>query len=207
MPNIGLTFPRERSGWSPDPVVIARDIELADARLKRFRVPLNQARYVISADIQSHFTEQSDYHGIPWQEWSESYAARGARDNLGEILQKTYALEYAATNPENLVIISHSQSGGAFGGGEVALVGSNLPDYWIWHEEGVPDRVGPKGPNPLPARPFAGLSTDAEEAIFAIFDSHVDGALIGTLARTGQPILRTGGGITGRSPSFGRKFF
>lgn len=196
MPPIGVSFPKDRSGWSPDPVVVARDIELADARLKRFRVPLNQARYVIAEDIQSHFIEQSDYHGTPWQEWSESYEAR--QENLGEILQRTYALEYAASNPDNYVVISHSQSGGAFGGGEVALVGSNLPDYWIWHEQGVPDRVGPKGPNPLPARPFAGLSEDAEEAIFAIFDAHVDRALTGTLV-TGQPQVAGG--------RFGRKFF
>jgi phage gpG-like protein len=198
MPPIGLRFPSGRTGWEPDPIVVAEDINLADARLKRFRVPLNQARFVIREDIQSHFDEQSDPDGIPWQEWSESYASRGARDNLGEILQRTYALEYAATNPENFIVISHSQSAGAFGAGEVALVGSNLPDYWIWHEEGVPDRVGPRGPNPLPKRSFMGLSDEAEAAIYAVFDAHVDRALTGTLV-TGQPQVAGG--------RFGRKFF
>lgn len=203
MPPIGITFPKERSGWSPDPVVVANDIELADARLKRFRVPLNQARYIIVEDIQSHFDNQSDPDGLPWKEWSPGYDAR--QTNLGDILQRTYAMEYAATNPENLIIISHSSSGGAYGGGEVALVGSALPDYWIWHETGLPDRVGPKGPNPLPKRSFAGLDLESEKKIDAIFDSWADEALLTTLV-TGQPIMRTGGGRTGRSPSFGSRF-
>lgn len=203
MSSIGITFPDERSGWAPDPIVIAEDIGVAEARLKRFAGPLNQARFIIAEDIQSHFEQQEDYHGNPWEQWSESYDAR--QNNLGDILQRTYALEYAATNPENFIVISHSQSAGAYGGGEVALVGSNLPDYWIWHEEGIPDRFNQKGPNPLPARPFAGLSVEGEEAIYAVFDAHADDSLIGTLT-TGQPIMRTGGGRTGRSPSFGRKF-
>ena len=197
MPPVGLSFPKDRSGWSPDPVVIAEEIDIAETRLRRMQVPLNQARYVIAEDVQSHFTEQSDYFGQPWQQWSDSYEQR--QENLGDILERTYALEYAASNPENYVVISHSVSAGAYGGGEVALVGSNLPDYWIWHEQGSPNRYSPRsGPNPLPARPFAGLSTDAEQAIYNIFDAFVDGALIGTLAGSGQP--------RGRRGRFGSKF-
>jgi phage gpG-like protein len=189
MPPVGLTFPGERSGWSTNPIVIAEEINVAEQKLRRFRVPLNQARFVIAEDIQSHFTEQTDYNGLPWQEWSPEYETR--QENLGEILQRTYALEYAASNPENYVVISHSVSAGAYGGGEVALIGSNLPDYWIWHEEGSPGRYSPRGPNPLPARPFAGLSEEAEATIYEIFDAYADGALIGTLA-TGQPRGRGG---------------
>jgi hypothetical protein len=190
---IGITFPNERSGWSPDPIIVAEDIGLADRRLSRFQVPLNQARYVIAEDIQDHFAKQESYDGNPWEQWSESYDAR--QDNLGDILQRTYALEYAATNPENFRVISHSQSAGAYGGGEVALIGSSLPDYWIWHEEGVPGRSSPRGPNPLPARPFAGLSLHGEELIYEIFDRHVERSLIGTLV-TGQP--RGAGGMFAR---------
>lgn len=192
-----LDFPEGRTGWSPNPITIAEDIGIAERKLKRLYIPLNQARYVIAENVQAHFDAQSDYKGLPWEEWSESYDARGAGENLGEILQKTYAMEYAATNPDSYKVISHSESAGAYGGGEVALIGSSLPDYWIWHEQGSPGRFSPRGPNPLPKRSFMGLDVEGEEAIYAILDSWVDSNLTGTLA-TGQPQVR--GGL------FGRKF-
>lgn len=186
----GVSFPSGRSGWSPDPVVVADDVALAEYRIGRWQVPLNQARFIIAENIQSHFDEQTDYDHVPWKEWSPSYDAR--QENLGDILQQTYAMEYAATNPENFIVISHSKSAGAFGGGEVAIIGSNLPDYWIWHEEGLPTRKAP-----LPQRKFMGLDTEGEEQIFAVLDRYADGALIGTLVRGragqfGQPRGRGG---------------
>jgi hypothetical protein len=190
MPPIGITFPGERSGWSPDPIMIAEDIGIAERKLKRMQVPLNQARYIIAENIQEHFQKQEDYDNLPWQEWSPSYDAR--QQNLGDILERTYAMEYAATNPDNYLVISHSVSAGAYGGGEVAILGSSLPDYWIWHEQGLPERRTKSGaPNPLPKRSFMGLDTEGEEKIYEVFDRFVDRALVGTLV-TGQPLGRGG---------------
>jgi len=197
MPNlpVSLDYPGHRSGWGEDPILVAEDMGIAERRMKRLYIPLNQARAIIMEDIQEHFTTQTDPDGVPWEEWSESYDAR--QTNLGDILQRTYALEYAATNPDSWLVISHSQSAGAYGSGEVALVGSNLPDYWIWHEEGISDRESPRGPNPLPRRSFAGVSDEAQEKIYATFEAYFDRALVGTLV-TGQPM--------GRGGRFARRF-
>jgi hypothetical protein len=183
---VPLTFPRERSGWGEDnPIVEAEVINVAEAKLRRLYIPLDQARHAIAHNVGTHFEMQEDYDGMAWTPWSESYDAR--QNNLGEILQRTYELEYAASNPDNYRIISGSISGGAYGSGEVALIGSNLPDYWIFHEQGIPDRKT----GALPKRSFAGLDAAGIAEMDTIFEEFADGALVGTLV-TGQPMGRGG---------------
>jgi hypothetical protein len=93
---------------------------------------------------------------------------------------------------------THGTSAGAWGGGSIEFNGEGLPPYWIWHQDGSP---GGK----IPKREFLGISIPAQEAIFAIFDAHVEGSLAGLKRSTGQPMIK-GPGIRGAqfAPFFGR---
>jgi len=193
--------PSGKAGWDDErnPIMAAHDISIAESELTRFAVPLDAARHIIAQNIQEHFDNQEDYDNMPWQQWSESYEAR--QENLGDILQRTYELEYAATDPNNFEVISGSVSAGSYGGGEVAMVGSSLPPYWIYHEEGIPSRKT----GALPKRAFAGLDTRGEEQLFAVFDRWVEGTLlrmVGSGTRT-QMLVRTPSGGTSFGPMVG----
>jgi hypothetical protein len=191
-----------KSGWraGDDPFLVAEEIDIADVKLRAFRVPLTQARAVIRSDVVERFETETDPEGNPWAEWSESYRPRAERENVG-ILRKesahhepagTPSLFEAVSDLSTYAIRSRGISQAAIGGGDIALVGSNLPDYWVYHQDGTSN---------MPARPFFGVSEEAEATIYTIFDDHVDRSLAGMVRRTGQPIIRTE-----RGPRFARYY-
>jgi hypothetical protein len=191
MPDRGYSL--ERGGWRPgdDPLLVAEAIDIAEVDLRRFRRPLELARFQIARDVEENFATQTGPDGAHWPDWSDSYRERGERENI-QLLRKSPSyhkgdetpLYDAATDPDSYIVESHSQSAGAYGGGAVALVGAALPEYWPVHQEG--------GGNAVPARPFLGIGDDDLEGIYGIFDAHVDGALTGMVRKTGQPQGRGG---------------
>lgn len=198
MSNILFPSRRGKSGWraGDDPLLVAEAIGVAESRERRFIAPLRVIRRTISDDVKESFLTETDPEGNPWDPWGESYADRAATENIS-ILRKQpeyhrgggKQLYDAATNLDNYLIRSKGVSSAAIGGGSIALIGSNLPDYWIYHQEGT---------SRIPARPFIGVSDAAEEIIFRILDMHVEGSLAGA-TRRGQPIFT----LPGVSATFG----
>jgi hypothetical protein len=99
------------------------------------------------------------------------------------------SLREAASDMDNIAMYTRGVSSAAIGGGTLALVGSSLPDYWVYHQEGT---------SRMHARPFIGISDDGEEIIYSILDTHVEGTLRGATT-TGQPIF----GMPGVRATFG----
>jgi hypothetical protein len=184
------------SGWAPDPLLIARELEVVDQELWAFYKPLLAARRVIADDVEAHFINEESPDHVAWKEYAPSYKKRGEQ-NVGK-LRKSGALFEAATNPESYEITPRGVSKAAIGGGSVALVGSNLPDYWVYHDQ--PDNPGTS--EKLPQRKFEGLSDEALAKIDIIFDQYVERAFLGA-TKYGQPIVM---GPTGR-PSFATFYY
>jgi hypothetical protein len=203
---VDVEFPsRGSSGWKAgdDPILVADAIEFAGRAEADFTAPLTISRRVIANDIEERFITETDPEGNPWEPWADSYRDRAAYENVG-ILEKTAeyhkdpgpSLRDAASDMDNLVMRTRGVSSAAIGGGDIAFIGSNLPDYWIYHQEGTSRML---------ARPFIGISDDAEEIIYSILDMHVGGTLAGATAK-GQPIFRLPGtpATFGSTSVFGR---
>ena len=205
-----VEFPsRTQSGWraGDDPLLVADSIHAASERERRFAAPLAAARRVIRNDVVERFDTETDPEGIPWKAWSPLYQDQAERENIG-ILHKLPEYHRPARNTSDSLydsvskltsyeVMSSGISGAAIGGGSIALVGANLPDYWIIHQEGAnfsfTTHKGETRKGVIPARPFIGVSGQAEEIIYGILDLHVDGALAGAVRKTGQPIMRIPG--------------
>jgi len=205
-----VEFPsRTESGWraGDDPLLVADAIHVASEKERRFIGPLSVARRVIRNDIVERFDTETDPEGHPWRDWSPLYKDQAERENIG-ILHKQEQYHRPASNTSDSLydavskltsyeIESRGISSAAVGGGSIALVGANLPDYWIVHQEGAKfnftTHKGETRQGMIPARPFIGVSDRAEEVIYGVLDMHVDGALAGAVRRTGQPIMRIPG--------------
>ena len=189
-----LTFGGWREG--DDPLLIARDVAITEVDLRRFRLPLEAARQEIIRGTERRFYTETSPEGAPWARWSESYYPRANVENIS-ILRKQKEFHRpesepqlfdAATSQEAYIVQSYSLSSGAYSGGDVALVGEALPEYWVYHQEGT---------TKMPARPFLGADDQTETAIYAIFDGWVDRSFRGMVQRgpnIGQPIVGARGG-------------
>lgn len=199
---IGLTFGRPSSGWKAgdEPLVVAEEIDLAESRLSRFRNPLVAARREVREAIKRRFDTETDPDGVPWAQYSPKYQETANRENIGKLHKfpeyhrgDQEQLYDAATDINAYIINSHSMSFGAYSGGDIALVGEALPDYWVYHQDGTVK---------MPARPFLGIDAEGEEIITGIFDAHVEGSLLGAVGRSGQPIIKNAEGKS-RFASYG----
>jgi phage gpG-like protein len=113
--------------------------------------PMRAGKLVAIQDTKEHFEEEQAPDGDGWEYWAESYQRRAEAENVG-ILRKYEDLYYAATNPSAYEI---TPEGLIFDAGE-------LPEFWYTHQYGRDDK-------PMPARPFVGLSIQAENEIEGIF--------------------------------------
>lgn len=208
------------SGWraGDEPALVAEEIDIADVKLRKFIVPLTQARRIITADVDMRFETETDPEGHAWAPWADTYKGRGELENVG-ILEKQPQyhrapgpqLREAATDESNYDIESRPGrvSRAAIGGGSVALIGSSLPEYWVTHQYGKDAAVGytHRGEayksGGVPARPFLGVSDEAEGAIYEVFDMHVERSLVGMVGRSGQPIVKLPGMVR---PQFASHF-
>jgi phage gpG-like protein len=208
-------------GWKSgdDPLLMAREIDLADIKLRALRVPLTQARRVLRDDIVERFDTETDPEGNKWEQWAESYRDRAEKENIGKLRKEP---EYHTSDGPQLYdaisdLSSYSisslpgrVSSSAVGGGDIALIGANLPDYWIVHQEGqsisAVTHTGDSYTIRIPARPFLGTSEEAEAMVYEIFDMHVERSLVGMVRSSGQPIVMTTDASGRRRPSFGSHF-
>jgi phage gpG-like protein len=149
--------------WSPDPIVFGEAIIEAASDVADLTLPIALAAQEVQADIRERFETETGPDWEPWQPWSESYAPKAeAYPNIG-ILQRDGTL---AEEAENAVIINDDT---------VFFDEGQIPPYGPWHQTGIEDRVGKGGiPNPLPARPFLGLTEDTVIFIYGVFTDWFD---------------------------------
>lgn len=205
--------------WYPDPDVVAMELIETSENLEDRSVPLALSRVVAQQEHMDHFESQSDPEGTPWRPWSASYAPIAAATNVGQILQRYMDLEYAVVSPEAYPVTLDS----------VFFSTAGLPEYWLWNQEGtgsfqnwgfIDTRTEeirsrglkvymPGGINwgigkgqALPARPFVGMSVEAQLKILEIFDMWFDSAVTSVFQRGTKLVVAqraAGGQFTGRS--------
>lgn len=155
--------------WDPDPIVWGEAILEVDEALSHVEIPLAFSAELVSEDIKRRFDTESDPSGAPWQEWSDNYKDYAeAFPNTG-ILRQTDETYDAATDPEAMIV-----------SGNTLFFDENvLPDQGFYNNDGAPNRRTKGGsPNPLPARPFLGLSDEASGFIFATFEEWFEQAIM-----------------------------
>jgi morphogenesis family protein len=148
--------------WHPDPIVFSDAILTVADALRDPTPALLAARDFTQEDIRERFLTETAPDGSPWAQWAESYADRAeAYPNIG-ILRQTEEL-YDEAAGSDAFIVSHDT---------VFYDSGAMPERGIWHQEGRPERG--QGKNPLPARPFLGLSEATRTLIFATFADWFD---------------------------------
>lgn len=163
--------------WTPEPYELAqRVVNVADA-LESTYLPLAYASQRASADVREHFRTKTGPDGIPWSPWSENYKpVAEAYPNI-DVLRRDDILYDAATD-DNAFMIS---------GDTLFFNGDDIPEYGWYHQYGASDRKTKQGThNPLPARPFLGISDETAALIFAAMGDWFDGAIDLFVTDTGK---------------------
>lgn len=182
--------------WAPSPIISARQLEGAADRLNNMTAPLMAARNLGIKDVAENFAGEHDPDGVPWQEWSESYIASGPPGPPLSILHLTGDLEASSTDPSAWPItarelffsfgalpeygIWHQEGASRISAGrgvsreearkrDARFIGAGFD---IFAGKGAAPEYGQSlHANPLPARPFAGISVETQFAIIDIFDA------------------------------------
>lgn len=188
--------------WAPDPLIVAQNIRTMADDLSNMIEPLQAARQIAAQDVQKRFDTKTDPDGKAWEPWAPSYAAKPP---IGTLLEATGAMRAAAASPAAFDVNEFGD------GGEVVFTGAGLPEYWIYHQLGasrqqhsVETREFIKQfsgtepiANELPARPFVGLSEEAELMIVDIFDEWFAGVVSYYVGASGSVQKRLPGGRFG----------
>lgn len=182
--------------WQPDLDVIETELLEIEGYLKNIEAPLLLSKGILQNDIRMRFETKVDPDGTPWTQWSQNYAKyRELNYPEGGILVRTGELEQAATGEKAFVV---SDAG-------IFFNTAGMPEYWLWNQEGAQRgqgvgegevqalaaltgkseeqaraeiaREGNAGTNTLPARPFVGVSFEAEIEVVELFDQWFDGAI------------------------------
>jgi hypothetical protein len=201
--------------WEPDPDVVAMELIRTADRLDDMSQPLLLAREIAISEHLDHFKDQSGPDGEAWAPWASSYEPVARVNNIGDILERTLDLEYAMVDPGAYPISKDS----------VFFSTGGLPHYWLWNQEGTgsfsdwgrrdtmkadiesrgnifmdtPMGIG-KG-QALPARPFVGMSVEAQLRILEVFDMWFSTAITSSFTRGGRTVMAergAGGRFTGR---------
>lgn len=186
--------------WVPDPEVVAAEIIQTAENLEDRSSPLALSRQIAIGDMRERFMTETSPGGDAWAPWADSYKPYAEGINAG-ILRRSGALYGAATSEGAYPITADS----------VFFSTAGLPEYWIYHQTGalrtagasreeaeahvefirslgsefVPGGAG-TGINVLPARPFVGLSFEAELQILEVFDQWFAGAVAIGATSTGR---------------------
>lgn len=178
---------------APDPYDIQLQLTEIAGQLENLGPPLLAASRILSEDMKQRFLTQTDPDGDPWIPLDEEYLA--SKVSLGypeNILHRTGQLEEAATSLGAMRIVGDS----------VFFDSSVLPSYGLIHQTGSgADNVGDASRhrfavknepgyknregsghadlgigrgNALPARPFVGMSEEAEGKLWKLFDMWFD---------------------------------
>ena len=165
-----------RVTWVPHPRVVAMDFDRAAAASTNMTGPLALSREIASDDTAERFQTKTSPEGTPWKPWSDATVMYNLTN---ELMILTGELESAATSGFRIEA-----------GHLIVWDPAGAPDRWLWLHEGRLGRV-----TPLPARPFIGMSREAEEDIYRVFLEWFDGII---------NIISYGGGgrarIQGRDP-------
>lgn len=181
--------------WEPDPEVIARDLVAVANYLDDMLIPLRASQEIAQADIRNRFETESGPNGEAWAPLDEDYLKyKLSKGGPETILTWTGALKDAASSdapysigPRTLSFdmsalpvygIFHEHGSGAEMAGASSIHKfrmKNDPEYRAESKsagEGRGIGIGPG--HALPRRPFVGLSADAEQEIFIVFDEWFD---------------------------------
>jgi hypothetical protein len=194
--------------WAPDPRIIAAKILELAAYLENFIPPLEASRGIAQRDMQEHFDTESGPNGEAWAPLADSTIERWGEH---PILQLTGAMRDAATSEGAYVI----------DGRDLFIDTSSFPPYWVFHETGTSGKgmgqileelkakgfeIDPLAGGGMPARPFVGISFEAQMLIIEAFDAWFEGGVAGFYTRPSgkvQRILRTPEGGTSFGPMLG----
>lgn len=175
--------------WVPDPKVVEGAILRVANYLDDMAKPLMAARAIAQADMKARFDMETDPEGNAWTPLDPEYLVRKQSEGSNEgILKRWDDLEKAATAPSAFIV----------NGDSLFFSSAGLPFYWSWHQEGTgpggsralgfamkSEAARKKGLQftgtshesqdigrglDTPARPFIGLSAEAEVQIFEVFD-------------------------------------
>jgi phage gpG-like protein len=169
--------------WDNDPIILAAKLEhLADSLDRDLGEPAVAARQVIIDDVREHFEHEQAPSGERWAPWAPTYAARAQSENIG-ILRKTEDLYNEVTSAASWPVI----------GNDVWVNTASWPDYWRVHQQGglimssqtmirrmTKTRSGQKGARDhgrIPARPYVGVSAEAEAKVVTVYDQWLTGEL------------------------------
>jgi phage gpG-like protein len=145
--------------WEPDPRLLAASMDAVAMALEDQTAPLVAASEQLQADIAERFHTETAPDGTPWEPWSEAYTPVAESYPNEGILRQSGALYDVATSSETVTIR----------GDTVFYRTNHLPSYGLAHQFGDPGRK-----DPLPARPFLGMSAESETFIFAAFSEWFD---------------------------------
>lgn len=136
--------------WSdPDPREMSARLVRYGGYLANTQAPMEAAMFIAISDIREHFEEEEDPEGEAWEEWAESYEFTASGENVG-ILRKTEDLFFGVIDPSSYT----ATDAGLY------FDPSGLPEYWLFHELGT---------EKIPARPYIGLSDEAQIAMEEMF--------------------------------------
>lgn len=168
-----------------DPLVESQRFAALANSLKDLTPVLEASREVVVADVEEHFHEERGPTGESWAEWSPSYAPVASSKNIGKLRRRdTQDLYEAATDRTSYPIV----------GNEMFIDTGSFPVYWAIHQYGglimstgtLLRRYGMRRRGEakasqhgrIPARPYLGMSEEAEAKVFALFDQFIAGEII-----------------------------
>lgn len=211
---------------APDPSRVAFDLMKLAGYLEETGPPMRAAARIGQEDMKRHFDTDSDPEGNEWLPLDPEYLKKKAKmpelkTQPDNILTLSTELERKATSPAAWIATENS----------LFFSTKGLPPYWDVHQSGSDphglsgyaadvrlravnkeqhpdDPKGGKHSNmdigrgqATPARPFIGLSTEAQNQIVELFDLWFDeGIVLSINPKTGIVQQRVGG-------RFGKKMF
>ena len=190
--------------WVPDPSVIAGRIMHLAGYLENFIPPLEASKAIAKADMQMHFDTESSPDGAAWAPLSEEYVATRRGGSAHPILQLSGSMHDAAVSDAAYLV----------DGEDLFFSTAGLPFYWIFHESGrgssvpgmaefaarIKEQFGEQTDisehtgGGMPARPFVGVSFEAQLQIIEAFDAWFEGGISGFYASPGGTVQTRGPG-------------
>lgn len=175
--------------WVPEPYVLADELFSIAGALEDTASPILLSREVAKGDVRDRFVTKTSPDGAAWAPWARDYPESRS------LLIRYRVLEGVATSDKAYEVTTDS----------LFFDFGALPFYGVFHEFGAERSAGATsetgastkeflqrakalglevvgdlsgiGVNTLPARPFAGLSFEAELRIVEIFDQWFQGAI------------------------------
>ena len=180
-----------KTDWQPhDPIFEAAAMRQLALELEDFTPALEASKGIVVEDVRQHFEQERGPTGEQWADWAESYAPTAERDNIGKLRRRdTQDLYKAATDRMNYHV----------DGDALFLDTAGFPIYWAIQQYGglimsgptvvkrvamrhspvAETRAAASGHGEIPARPYLGMSAEAETAVVGIFDMWMTGEIIG----------------------------